>query len=132
MTFPYSPLGSDLNAGGEDLPPPGFFSKWFVGVIVPLVLVALGVICIVTRHAWLPDVRGWRYGHDYSIPLHDSRATAMGLICLGIAGFLHCHFYWGNIYYEYPCATIGKIVSLMAFVGGLVFIIINVGLLGRV
>jgi hypothetical protein len=124
MTYPYSPLGSDLNTGGEDLPPPGFFSKWFVGVIVPLVFQALGVICIVTRHGLLPG------RHDL-LELHGSRAIALGIVCLGISGFLHCHFYWGNIYYQYACAAIGKVLSLLAFVGGLIDIIINVGLYGR-
>jgi hypothetical protein len=49
---------------------------------------------------------------------------------LAAAVFMHCHYYWGNVYNQAWFAVLGKIVSACAFIGGLGTIIVRVGVLG--
>jgi hypothetical protein len=45
--------------------------------------------------------------------------------------FLHCHYFWGNIFQLSAWAALGKIVSLIGMIGGLGYLLIHVGVLGN-
>ncbi|MDB5171486.1 MAG: putative rane protein [Phycisphaerales bacterium] len=108
----------------EDIPNSGPVQKWFGGVILPLFLIGYGIACIVARHAEMGD-----QGHR--LELTGPRAFAYGIAAGSMGTFLHCHYFWGNIYHLSAYAVIGKIISLMAFIGGLGYLIVQVGVFGR-
>jgi hypothetical protein len=107
-----------------DIPLSGFWAKWFGGVCVPLVLVGYGVVCCITRHGTLPGDR------SSDMDVSGVEAIALGIASASLGLFLHCHYFWGNIYHLSAWATIGKIVSAMAFICSLVYLIIRIGLFG--
>ena len=76
-----------------DAPPPGFWPKWFGGVIVPVGFVAYGVYCLITGSAALT-------GEYLTQQLHGTQARALAIAYLGLGLFLHCHYYWGNVYFS--------------------------------
>ena len=58
---------------------------------------------------------------------HDCRIFA----AMSIAVFMHCHYFWGNIYNQAWFAVLGKIIAGCGFIAGLGIVIIRVGILGR-
>jgi len=117
----YNP--SPYDADWEDIPSSGPFPKWFGGVIVPLVLMALGTICVISGHAVV--------GGDIPLELHGPNAVALGIAAISIALFFHCHYFWGNIYHLSFLATLGKIISMLAFIGSLGYLLVCVGIFGQ-
>jgi len=108
----------------EDIPTSGPIPKWLGGVLVPIAFIAYGVICFVTGQGDIPG----RFG---SLSVTGANAVALGVAAVSIGLFLHCHYYWGNIYHLAAFAVLGKIVSLIGMIGGLVFLLIHVGVLGH-
>ncbi len=107
----------------EDIPASGPFPKWFGGVIVPIALVVYGMACIMTQHAVV--------GHQMPLELYGMRAVAAGTACLSLGLFLHCHFFWGNIYHLLAWAVLGKIISMVAFIGSVGYLLVSVGIFGE-
>jgi hypothetical protein len=118
---PYNPTAYDDD--WEDQPSQGWFFKWIVGVCVPLLLAGYGLDVIVTRRA--------EFGGQISVTLAGSNATAFGFAWISAALFVHCHYYWGNVYNQGWAAVLGKIVAACGFVAGLGFLLIHNGVLGR-
>lgn len=110
----------------EDVPAQGWAAKWLVGVVVPAALLAYGILDVVRRSAWLPS----RYGSD-GMTLQGPDAVALGSAVAGIAAFLHCHYFWGNVYHLSFWATLGKIVGLVVMIGGLGYLLVHLGIYGR-
>lgn len=107
-----------------DIPSQGWFPKWFGGVIFPLAFAVYGISCFVTGHGVLTN-------RQMSLDLYGPNAAALGGGSLSIGIFLHCHYFWGNIYQMSFIAVLGKIVALMAFIGSIGYLIVRVGVLGR-
>jgi hypothetical protein len=107
----------------EDIPASGPIAKWFGGMIVPLALIAYGITCIITQHGIV--------GSRTPLELHGMKAVALGIATVSIALFLHCHYFWGNIYHLSAWAVLGKIVSLIAFIGSIGYLLWYVGVLGK-
>ena len=63
--------------------------------------------------------------------LFGTNAVALGLAGLSIGAFLHCHYFWGNVYHLSAFAVLGKILSLMSFIGSVGYLIVRVGVLGK-
>lgn len=106
----------------EDPPASGWFPKWVVGVGLAVALLAYGVVVLATGHA--------RLGGRFPMDLAGAKATAYAVAVLGVGGLLHCHYFWGNIYHFSSLATVGKILSLLAFIGGAGYLIVRVGIWG--
>jgi hypothetical protein len=49
---------------------------------------------------------------------------------IGIAIFLHCHYFWGNIYNQAWFAVLGKIIGAIVFIGATGFLIVRIGVYG--
>jgi len=108
----------------EDIPASGSIAKWLGGVVAPIALITYGVTCFSTRHGMLP-------GRNGPLDLFGADAIADGLAIVSLGLFLHCHYFWGNIFHLATWAVLGKIVSLIGLIGGLVYLMIHVGVLGR-
>ena len=110
----------------EDQPTQGAFDKWGLGVALPVALLAFGAYAMIARSI---GFAGWG---DVSITLHGLNAVAYGIAWASAAVFLHCHYFWGNIYDQAWFAVLGKTVSGCAFIAGLGFLIVRNGIFGRV
>jgi hypothetical protein len=110
---------------GDGLPPVGGWSKWVVGVVVPVLLGGYGVACIVTRSGTIWDESIWGQTIN-SMTVSGRSAVALGIAWVGMGMFLNGHFFWGNIYSEFRAAALEKIAGLMAFGGGLGYVIMRV------
>jgi hypothetical protein len=119
---PYNPTAYDDD--WEDQPAQGPWYQWGLGVAVPLFLLGFGIHAIIVRHA--------DYGDQVPMILHGLNAICLGIAAMSAALFLHCHYFWGNIYDQAWFAVLGKIVAGCGFVAGLGIIIVRVGIFGIV
>jgi hypothetical protein len=121
MFFP--PTNYRSSASDDDLasiPSSRWFPKWIGGIVIPLFFVVYAVVCWITRHGLLPGE------NTTPLNLYGKDAVALGVVSASVGVLLHCHFFWGNIYHLSAWAVLGKIVSLMAFVGSLVYLIVHI------
>jgi hypothetical protein len=108
----------------EDQPGQGPFYQWALGAAVPLLVLAYGVYVVVTQQA------SYGYGRRAPIHLHGLNAVALGVAAISVAVFLHCHYFWGNVYDQAWFAVLGKILAACGFIAGLGTLIVRVGVLG--
>ena len=106
----------------EGQPAQSRFHKWVAGVLIPVVLIAIGVAAIVTQHATL--------GRRSALHLSGANAVAIGVAWIAAGVFAHCNYFWGNLLDNHWAAEIGKIVGLLGVVGGLIFALVRNGVLG--
>jgi hypothetical protein len=112
---PYNPTAYDDD--WEDQPGQGWFHKWVPGMLLPLALIGYGAYAIVQQQA--------TFGGQSSMHLHGANATAFGIAWVSAGLFLHCHYFWGNIYNQAWFAVFGKIVAASGFIAGLAFVIVR-------
>jgi hypothetical protein len=120
---PYNPGPYDDD--WEDQPGQGPFYQWFMGAALPLAILAYG-ICVITTHEAT-------FGANQFQPmqLEGPNATALGVAAVSLGLFLHCHYFWGNIYNQAWFAVLGKILAACGFIAGLAILLIRVGIMGR-
>ncbi len=121
--LPYDPDHSGTGHDLADQPPQGVTYKWALGMALPACLILYGIHIILKRQA--------EFGGDISMTLHGWNATVYGImwVCAGL--FAHFHYFWGNVYNQAAFAVLGKIMTLICIVSGLIFLIIRIGVLGR-
>jgi len=117
---PYNPTPYDDD--WEDQPGQGPVHQWGLGVLVPLILAGYGLRGIVRQEVL--------FGGTIQMTFHGLNAAAFGVAGVSAAVFLHCHYFWGNVYNQAWFAVLGKIVSACGFVGGLGLVLVRNGVLG--
>jgi hypothetical protein len=117
--LPHNPTAYDDD--WEDQPGQGPFYQWGLGVVVPLLVLGYGVLVLTT-----PGAAYARLG----IRLHGVNAIAFGVAAASAGVFLHCHYFWGNVYNQAWFAVLGKIIAACGFIAGLGTLIVRVGVLG--
>ena len=118
---PYEPSGNEDDLDGP--PPEGPYYQWGLGVVAAVAAVAYGARAIAVRDAAFGATRN-------RLPLHGTNAVVFGAIAVSSGLFLHCHYFWGNVYEQAWPAVLGKIVGLAGVVGGMCVLIYRVGFLG--
>jgi len=106
----------------EDQPRQGAFYKWVLGVMLPAALLAYGVCTLVRQET--------DFGPDGGMTLRGLNALAYGTAWASAGVFLHCHYFWGNIYDQARWAVLGKIAGAAGFIAGLGFVIVRIVVLG--
>ena len=119
---PYDPKPDDDD--WEDQPPLGGAFQWGLRIMVPILILIYGVSAIANQQV----VYSGRYA---SITLHRTSAIAMGNAAVCGAIFLHCHYFWGNIYNQAWLAVLGKIVSAAGFIAAMGVVLVRVGIYGK-
>jgi hypothetical protein len=119
---PYNPTAYDDDF--EDQPRQGPFYQYVLGAALPVLILYYGVRMIVRQEAGF-DSEGVR------MILHGMSAMALGIAAISLAVFLHCHYFWGNIYDQAWFAVLGKIISACGFIAGLAVLIWRVGVQGH-
>ena len=117
---PYNPTPYDDD--WEDQPGQGPVHQWGLGVLVPLILAGYGLRGIVRQEVL--------FGGTIQMTLHGVNAAAFGVAWISAGLFLHCHYFWGNVYNHAWIAVLGKIVSACGFIGGLGLVLVRNGVLG--
>src|SRR5438876_1156975 len=119
--LPHNPTPYDDDF--EDQPAQGLFFKWVLGLVLPLMIFIYSVRAIVAEAA--------EFSIDQiALVVHGVNAIALGLAGAALALFLHCHYFWGNIYSQAWFSVLGKILAACIFIASLVILIIRVGVLG--
>jgi hypothetical protein len=116
---PHNPTAYDDDL--EDQPGQGWFYQWALGVALPLVILFFGVRVTARQQALV--------GREMPVQLTGYDAIALGIAGISLAVFLHCHYFWGNIYNQAGLAVLGKIIAACGFIAGLFTLIVRVGLL---
>jgi len=117
---PHNPMPYDDD--WEDQPAQSWFHKWVMGVVVPGAILWCAVRVIASASASV--------GANPPMELHGKNTAALGTAGVGLSVFLHCHYFWGNIYNQIWFAVLGKIIGAMAFIAGLGVILVRVGVYG--
>ena len=118
---PYNPTAYDDD--WEDQPAQSRFHKWGLGFLLPGLLFFYGIQIFVIGEG--------KFGNDVTLILQGHNAVAYGIAVISAGLFLHCHYFWGNIYNQAWFAVLGKIIAATGFISGLLFLCIHIGLLGR-
>lgn len=118
---PYYPTAYDDD--WEDQPAQGWFYKWILGMCLPLALAGYGVHAIVAQDT----VFAARHA---AMTLHGRNAIAFGIAWSCAAVFVHCHYFWGNVYDQIWFAELGKILAACGFIAGMAFVLVRVGVFG--
>jgi len=118
--YPYNPTA--YTDDWESQPAQGPFYQWGLGVVVPLIILGYGLHAIILKQA--------EFGDEVSMTIHGLNAIALGIAAMSAGLFLHCHYFWGNIYNDAWFAVLGKIVAVSGFIAGMGIIIIRVGIYG--
>jgi hypothetical protein len=89
---------------------------------VPLGFLALGSVAIARREVYV--------GCLVEMRLYGLNAVAFGLAWVGAVLFVHCHYFWGNVYNQAWFAVLGKIGGAFVFIAGLGVVLVRSGVLG--
>jgi hypothetical protein len=114
--FPFVPR---FNPVLDDDAPQDSFSKWGWGVVSPALIAAVGVSNIVWQRATLFGRRG------LSMPLTGYDAVALGVVFLSVAALMHAHYFWSASQRWWAHAEVVKVVSLIAGLLGIGFVIVR-------
>ena len=116
---PYNPSAYDDDFEGQ--PTQGPFYQWGLGLVLPIIAMCHGASALMAHAATVGQSRTVLHGHT---------ADAYGVAVLALAVFLHCHYFWGNIYDQIWFAVLGKIVSAATFIASLIYFCIHFGIFG--
>ena len=112
-------MQSDLDLADHlsGTPTPTIWSKWFGGVIAPVLLMRYGIKCCVLQQAELIG----RDGSEFE--LGGKQAVAMGVAWICLSLFLHFHYYWPTLKRFYVFIDLGKRVFAFGFIISLGYVL---------
>lgn len=97
----------------------GPVKRWVYGIGLAALPVSLGVYCLAVGRAWV-------IGRGLPVTLRGEAAIAMAIVYMSIGGLAHFHFFWSGHPKYWRVARAGKPLSLIAFAGGLLFVVYKV------
>lgn len=118
--YPHNPTPYDDD--WEDQPARGAFYQWGLGVVFASGLIGYGIYAIAVQQI--------TFGGRITMTLHGLNALAFGIAWVSAGVFVHCHYFWGNIFDQAWPAVLGKIVAACGFIAGLLFVLVRNGVLG--
>ena len=113
------PIGKDTSDLSDALsgdPPDTFWTKWFGGVVFPLLPLYGAVYCWVTQKGFIPGQ------NDSRFDLEGFQAIVLGFLLFAIAGFIHVHCFWGNSRKLYDYMDFAKIFFGFLAVGCIAYL----------
>jgi hypothetical protein len=91
----------------------GPLGRWLSGVVLASLVGVYAVACLVTGRAAVPS-------HRWPNPFTEAEglaATALGMLYLCLALFLHLHFFWTASPRFYGYAQLGKLITKVGTIG---------------
>jgi hypothetical protein len=101
----------------EDQPSQGWFYQYVLGIALPLGLIAFGTYAVAMQHV--------SFGGSNPMKLNGWNAISFGIAWIAAGVFVHCHYFWGNVFDQAWFAVLGKIASAICFIAGLGFVIVR-------
>jgi len=109
----FGPFGSNLFDDLTGTPDVDEGGRWGYGVVLAALPILWGIWCILDGEVTVP-ARG-------SVKeLTGAAATAFGLVFVSIGAFMHFHYFWAPHKTLWRFAELGKILSILGFLGALV------------
>ena len=106
-------FGSNLADSLSDTPDVDEGGRWFYGVVLAALAAAWGLWCAADGEVTVVT-RG------VTSELTDGAATAFGLVFVSIGSFMFFHYFWATHKFLWRFAELGKILSILLFLGSLV------------
>ena len=113
-------FGDDYAATTESLSgdaPRSPCAQWAGGLLVPVLLAALGISFCLSREGFFPS------GEDDFISLTGKAAVAMGVSFISAGAFLHFHYFWGNVNCLGGVSPLAKTLAVLCFLVSFVYAI---------
>jgi len=111
MVWRHEPPGTSAPAdptGWVDDPPTRWPGRIAWGVLLPLVLLAIGIYVIIARKGLLVG-RSWRI-------VTGNQAVALGIAFIGAAVFFHAHAFWAPVGERATVHRHGRVLGALIFV----------------
>ena len=89
---------------------------------LPLTLLGYGLCGVLSQRTI--------FGGRVSMTLRGPNAVGFGIAWISAGVFVHCHYFWGNIFDNAWFAVLGKIIAACGFIAGLAFVIVRYGIFG--
>lgn len=103
----------------DDDSPSDAWSKWFMGIVVPVAIASYGLSGIVERQFTLYGRRGIRR------PLTGWDAVAGGMAVISIAVFLHARYFMAHSTTISQYTELAKVAALLTGIGSIGFIFVR-------
>lgn len=97
-------------------------SKWLYGVIVPSLVSVYALSVLLSGRGTLLGFGRLRA----RLHLQGTEAMVYGVLLLGAAFALHCHFLWSNTEKLNPYSDVGKVAGCLVFIVGAAYLIYHV------
>src|SRR5687767_2810278 len=94
---PHNPTAYDDD--WEDQPAQSGVHQWGLGLGFPALILGYGIWVLLRGQA--------QFGGDFPMTLRGHNAIAYGVSAVCAAVFLHCHYFWGNVYNQAWFAVLG-------------------------
>jgi hypothetical protein len=92
-------------------PSPSSFSKWVLGVIVPIGVLIYAIRCCILQEAVV-------FGHHgANMEISGIPAVFMGLAWVNAAFFIHFHYFWSAVKRLCTYADFAKTIALLCLIG---------------
>jgi hypothetical protein len=102
----------------------GKFPVWAYGIACSGVIALYGLSCVIRQSALF--IGGRRAFRSFQIVEYSGhQAVALGVSYIAAAVFMHCHFCWSEHEKYNGYAALGKLVSLLGGVAGIVFLVFD-------
>ena len=98
-----------FSEGLTEAPDVDRLGRWILGVVVPLIPLALGIY-------WITIGRAWLIADGGLVELSGSTALAAGIAWVAVAVFAHSHWFWCPHYIWCGVGELGKILSLVVLI----------------
>jgi hypothetical protein len=90
------------------------------GILIPVLIAAYGLWCIITRRAGLPAGPGAGVSGSWTVIGRD--AVVMGVGWLMAAWALHAHFFWCRLPRLWPIAEVLKWLGVAAMAAAFIYV----------
>jgi len=102
---------SDSTNDLSDTPNPSPFSKWALGVILPISILVYAARCFILQKAVVIGQGG------HNMEISGIPAVFMGLAWLSAAFFIHFHYFWSAVKRLCVYADFAKTIALLCLIG---------------
>lgn len=92
------------------------FSRWFGGMVVPLAILWYAIEIIIAEKAMVGSEPG-------AVKILGIEAVIWGIGSIGLGSFIHFHYFWTSFYALCDFADLGKLLSLLVFLGAKGYVI---------
>lgn len=115
--------GRAIDSLAGDAENPDGFARWIGGVVFASIPLLIGVLAILSERTLFLGGRPLRV-----VQYNGIDAIALGISWIGVAAFMHAHYFWSVSRQYYFISELLKPASLLAIAGPMVFVVVRFAL----